>query len=69
MVSIAITPKYVHITHYKKNGLPGYTKSFRNDKISQYSRNRVYRYARANVTRASVGPTGTTQYFCEKVAN
>ena len=68
MVSIAITPKYVHITHYQKNGLPGYTKSFRNDKVSQYSRNRVYRFAKANVTRASVNQYGTTQYYCEEVA-
>ncbi len=67
MVSIAITPKYVHITPYKKNGLPGYTKSFRNDKVRQYSRNRVYRFAKANVTRATVSHRGTTQYYCEGV--
>lgn len=67
MISIAITPKYVHITHYNKSGNPGFTKSFRNDKISQYSRNRVYAFAHKHVTRATVNQSGITQYYIEKV--
>lgn len=64
MVSIAITPEYVHITHYNKGGNPGYTKSFRNDRVSQYSRNRVYRLAK-KATRATVNKSGITQYYIE----
>ena len=64
-VSIAITPKYVHITHYTNSGRPGYTKSFLNDKISQFSRNRVYTFAHKYVTRATVNKSGIIQYFIE----
>jgi hypothetical protein len=65
-VSIAMTPKYVHITHYAPSGRPGYTKSYRNDKISQYSRNRVYALAHSKATRAVVSDHGVTQYFIEQ---
>jgi len=65
-VSIAMTAKYIHITHFAPSGRPGYTKSYRNDKISQYSRNRVYALAHRLATRAVVNKSGVTQYFIEQ---
>jgi hypothetical protein len=65
-VSIAMTEKYVHITHFAPSGRPGYTKSYRNDKISQYSRNRVYAIAHSKATRATINKSGITQYFIEQ---
>lgn len=64
MISIAITRRYVHITRYG-SGWRDYTKTFSCDRISQYSRNRVYAYARSKAARAKVNKSGVTQYFID----
>ena len=64
MVSIAITDKHIHITHYRKNSFkPAYTKTFKKDKISYASIARVRQ--KVQNARQVLNRFGVTQYYLD----
>ena len=64
MVSIAITEKYIHITHHRKSFRPAYTKTFHKSRVSYASMARIRRLVQG--ARQVLNKFGVTQYYLDK---